>query len=340
LKNKLNKRNLVVIAVITLVIAIVLSSFVFLNYQNSYQGKVESIVYGDSITGSSALIYVAQNQKFFAENGIDFSIQKYTSGPNAINATKNSEVDVGYSSEFAFVGSSALKNENLSIIATVAKVEGYFLIARKDLGIQNPSDLAGKRVGVAIGTITQFYLGRFLELNNVESKTVTLVNMPFSQTVDALENGTVDAVVSFSPYSDQIQSQLAGNVVTWSAQSSQEGYGLIFCRDSWITQHPDLVVRFLKSLKQAEDYLVNNPTAAKSIFQKTLNRTEAETATVFSQVSFSLSLDQSLLLEMQDEAQWLISNNLTNATAIPNFLNYIYLDGLESAKTNSVTVIH
>ena len=60
---------------------------------------------------------------------------------------------------------------------------------------------------------------------------------------------------------------------------------------------------------------------------------------VWSQNQFSLSLDQSLLLAMQDEAQWLISNHLTNATTVPNFINYVYQDGLKSVKPSAVNII-
>jgi NitT/TauT family transport system substrate-binding protein len=42
---------------------------------------------------------------------------------------------------------------------------------------------------------------------------------------------------------------------------------------------------------------------------------------------------------MQDEARWMISSNLTNATAIPNFLNYIYVKGLETARPSAVNVL-
>jgi NitT/TauT family transport system substrate-binding protein len=60
---------------------------------------------------------------------------------------------------------------------------------------------------------------------------------------------------------------------------------------------------------------------------------------VWKQNQFSLSLDQSLILAMQDESRWLISNNLTNATSIPNFQNYIYIGGLNSVKPQSVNII-
>ena len=323
-----------------MVLAIVLSSFAYLNSQKPYAGNVESIVYGDLTTGSSALIYVAQAQNFFADNGINFTIQNYAAGPNTISAAMNNQVDIGYATEFAFLANSVLKNENLSIIATVDKFDAYFLVARKDLGIITPSDLNGKSVGVTVGTIAQFYLGQFLELNGINTNNVTIVNIPFSQTPEALENGTVDAIVTYSPYTDQIQAQLTSNAIVWSVQSNQEGYGLIFCRDSWLSQNPELVIRFLKALNQAENYLVSNPSAAENITQKALNRTDTEIAELWSQVSWPLSLDQALPLAMQEEAIWLVNNNQTNANSVPNFLNYIYFPGLEEVNPNAVTITH
>jgi NitT/TauT family transport system substrate-binding protein len=125
----------------------------------------------------------------------------------------------------------------------------------------------------------------------------------------------------------------------WSVQSNQEGYGLIFGSNSWISQNPDLVIRFLKALNQAENYLINNPSAAESITQKALDRTDAEITELWSQVSWSLSLSQSLVFAMQEESQWLIQNNLTTATTTPNFLNYIYVNGLESVNPDSVNIV-
>ncbi len=42
---------------------------------------------------------------------------------------------------------------------------------------------------------------------------------------------------------------------------------------------------------------------------------------------------------MDDEARWSIANNLTDKTVVPNYLDYIYLDGLEALKPEAVTII-
>ncbi len=41
---------------------------------------------------------------------------------------------------------------------------------------------------------------------------------------------------------------------------------------------------------------------------------------------------------MEDEARWMIANNLTNATAVPDFRRYLYTDGLNAVKTGAVNI--
>jgi NitT/TauT family transport system substrate-binding protein len=52
-----------------------------------------------------------------------------------------------------------------------------------------------------------------------------------------------------------------------------------------------------------------------------------------------VTLDQSLILAMEDEARWMIANNLTNATEVPDFRNYIYEEGLRAVRPGSVNII-
>jgi len=66
---------------------------------------------------------------------------------------------------------------------------------------------------------------------------------------------------------------------------------------------------------------------------------EAFTETIWSENQFSLSLDQSLVTAMEDEARWMIKNNLTKEKQVPDFLNYIYVDGLKAVKPEAVNII-
>ena len=94
------KRSLMILAVIILVVAIVLSSFVYLNSQQHYSGKAETITFGDLGVDSSELVYVAQNQHYFQQNGINFVIKTFETSTEADNAVLTNQVDIATSGEY------------------------------------------------------------------------------------------------------------------------------------------------------------------------------------------------------------------------------------------------
>jgi NitT/TauT family transport system substrate-binding protein len=96
---------------------------------------------------------------------------------------------------------------------------------------------------------------------------------------------------------------------------------------------------FLRSLAEAEEYAHTYPAEAQVIVQKWLDLDPDYMATVWKQNQFSLTLDQSLVLAMEDEARWMIWNNLTNATVVPDFRNHLYTGGLDVVKPGSVKII-
>ena len=127
--------------------------------------------------------------------------------------------------------------------------------------------------------------------------------------------------------------------VNWQLQSGQPVFGIIVGSNDWIANHPETIIRFWKSLSQAEEFLSRHPDEAKAIVQKRLNYDDAYTETVWPQYTFSLSLDQSLIAAMEDEARWMISNNLTTEKNVPDFLDYIYEDGLKAVRPEAVNII-
>ncbi len=332
------KRNLIVLSVVILIVAIVLSSFVYLNSQKSYKGPIESLVFGDLHTDSSELIYVAQDQHYFEANGINLTMKNYATGTEITSALTTNQINIGTSGEFPFVN-SVLAKQNLSTIASMDRFEAFYLIGRKDHGIQNTLDLRGKTIGVRSQSLGEFYLGRFLDLNGMNIHDITLKDTLPSQWVDSITNGTLDAIVVSQLYVADIQGKLSNNIEIWPVQNQQLAYGLVYASTNWISENPELVSRFLHSLVQAEDYLISNPENAKNTLKNHLSYSDAYLAQVWPNHRFSLTLDQSLILAMQDEAQWLISNRLTNAISTPNFLNYVYPNGLEVVKPESVNII-
>lgn len=157
--------------------------------------------------------------------------------------------------------------------------------------------------------------------------------------MNAVADGRVDAMSTAQPYANAASDRLGDNAVFWPAQSSQPVFSLIIAKDGWIAGHHELLARFLKSLAEAEEYFNTHPAESKVIVQKRLNLSAGYMDTVWQQNQFSLSLDQSLVLAMEDEARWMIKNNLTTERQVPNFLDYIHEDELKVIKPEAVNII-
>jgi NitT/TauT family transport system substrate-binding protein len=325
--------------VVVILVGISAVAFGSWSCHREYSGPAESITLGTVLLEPTAPIFVAEEQHLFTQNGLDITLKVYDTGLSAVNAMLNGEVDVAAPvAEYVMVA-KAFNKDKIQTIASIDEVDYTFIIGRKDRGIQAISDLTGKKIGVARGTVMEFYLGRFLELHGMNIKDVVLVDTKLSQTADAIIGGDIDAVISFAPYAYTAQNKLADNVVLWPVQSSQVFYSLVICRNDWITDHPELVNRLLKSLNRAEDYIVQHPSEARVIVQKRLNLDDAYMDTFWTEHRFSLSLDESLIAAMEDEARWTIANNITTEKQVPYFLNYICIDGLEAIDPEAVKII-
>ena len=332
------KKSLIAMIIVAAVIAAGMSLWILMSPRNKDSGKAESINFGTVPVAVAALIYIAQDQQFFAANRLNINVKDYDTGKASTEALLKGDVDMAWVAEFPFVG-RALAKEEISIIAIVGRYNEQVLFGLKDRGINTVADLKEKKIGIPRNTIAEFYLGRFLELNGMKIQDVSLVDVPPPQSMDAITRGNIDGVIVWQPYSSQIRARLADRAAAFPIQSSQPGYGTIACRNDWINGRPEIVNRFLKSLAQAEDYLTRNPAAAKTIVRKRLNYDDVFTETIWSENQFSLSLDQSLITAMEDEARWMIANKLTGEKKIPDFLDYIHLNGLKAIKPEAVGII-
>jgi NitT/TauT family transport system substrate-binding protein len=289
---------------------------------------------------STALFWIAEDRHFFRGNGINVTLRKYDSGAAALEGMMKGEADIAVGvTEYPLVG-KALQEADILALGNIDKGDFIYLVGRRDRGIEEVGDLRGKKVGTTFGTVAEFHLGRFLLLHGMDTQDVTLVDVKTPEGwVNAVADGDIDAIVTAQPYANVARDLLGTNAVFWQAQSSQPLFALVVATDDWITAHTGPAAGFLKSLAQAEEYLNTHPAEAMSIVQGRLNLEPGYMDTVWEQNRFSLTLDQSLVLAMEDEARWMMANNLTKATAMPDFRDHIDPQFLEKVKPGSVNII-
>jgi len=278
----------------------------------------------------NALIYVAANENYFAANGLAVTIEDLDTGAASLAALAKGEAQIAETAEFPLV-SAILAGGDLRVVAINDRFENDYLVFKKDSGITRFADLKGKRIGVTQNAIGAFYLDRFLVLNGMQPKDIILDDTKPTDFETALLSGRVDALVAWQPYVGRIEKAMADKVGVWPVQNKQQVYGLLVCNSTWLDGNATVVQRFLKSLRMARDFLVKHPGEAKAVVAKRLGLEAPYLESVWRSHQFDLSLDNSLVVAMEDEARWKIDKGDAKSTSLPDFVRTIYRQGLDAA---------
>jgi NitT/TauT family transport system substrate-binding protein len=286
----------------------------------------------------AALVFIAQDQGYFTASGLNVSIRPYGSGAAALAGMERSEVDLALCSEFPIVA-AAFRGDNVSVIANIDRYQSGFLVSRQDLGVVEATDLDHRRFGVEKGTLGEFRLYRFFSLNRLDPANTTVVQVPMPQSLDALANGSVDAVVVLGSDLTPAERRFGNSLIAWRVDTEQQGYSLLAGRREWVGSNPDELVRLLRALSMAESYAATHPDEAKFIVKKRLNLTDAYTTKIWPDHQFTITLDQSLILAMEYEGRWMAAGNLTSRSRVPNFLEYVNTDAMTAVRPVAVNII-
>ena len=326
-------------ALIILVIIFLSSiAFVFFNVPPSPPVPYQPLTIASGTMESSVLTLIADEKGYFQKYGLNVTLKAYPAGTYAVNELLSGNADLAYAAEFVGVANS-FQSPDLRIITTTAKINNLFLIIRTDRGISKPSDLKGKTIAVPKGSVAEFFLGRYLTLNGIDIHTITVLHLTPADVIKSVVAGDADAALIWEPYASQIEQQLGRNSTTWQAQSGQLYYWVTYARSDMIRDKPETIRNYLRALNDAETFLIAHQPEAKEILKRRLNVTDDSIDRIWKVYYFVLSLDQALIIEMEDEARWMAEQNMTGGKTPPSYLDMISQDAMREIKPSAVTII-
>ena len=302
-------------------------------------GPLEKIRIAYAESSDSALAQIAQVQGYYLQEGLEAIPQKYPYGKVALQAVLEDRADFATVAETP-VMFAVMKGANIAVIATILTTNrNCVVIARKDKGILAPSDLKHRKIATTFGTISEFFMDSFLLAQGISRKDMTVVNLQPDKMQEALATGVVDAVSAFSPYTVNIRKSLGDREITFFNEDIYTQTFNVVATREYISKNPENVRKVLRALVEAEEFARLEPAKAQQITADFCRIDKAVIHALWESENFNVSLDQVLVLSLEDESRWAIKNKLVPGAKVPNFLEFIYVDGLAAVQPQAVGLI-
>ena len=302
-------------------------------------GPPEKVTIAFAATTDAVLAEVAHVKGFFLQEGLEVTPHLQPYGKPALQEVLEGKADFATVAETPIMF-AIMKGEKISIIATIQSSDvDSAILARRDRGITTPEDLKGKRIAATLGTTSEFYLDAMLGVHGISRKDVKVVDLKAGEMADALARGDIDAVSVFTPYTVFAQKKAGDRAITFQDKNIYRWTFNVVAKQEFIRKNPDKVKQILRALVRAEEFVGENPPEAQKIVADFSGIETGIVRDSWADVSFSVTLDQPLILALEDESRWAIDGRLTGAREVPNYLDFIYFDGLKAVKPDAVRIL-
>ena len=322
MSNGINRQKFVVSMVVA---AIVLGMAGYLlQGQKQPQGSPEPFTKASiGISATSflpSLVRIAKENGYFQQEGVEVEVKGFPTGKMALNAMFSGEVDLGTVAGPPIALASFERDDFVVLGTIVDSAEHSRGLARKDRNITTLSDLAGKKVATTIGTTAHYFMTTALLTSDVSVSEIEMVNMKPKQMVSAITDGTVDAIFAWEPNISDAQKMLGDNALLFPFKGGYAATFNLVSKIDLLENDRGLIKKLLIALKNAEEFVAENREESIKMISSQINTDKKILDNLWDKYTFRLTLRQSLLLMLEDQAKWLIETKFINKKKIPNCL--------------------
>jgi ABC-type nitrate/sulfonate/bicarbonate transport system substrate-binding protein len=324
--------------------ALFLSTLLFIVFtidgcQQQKTSPPEKVTIAYSTAFNAVLAHIAFAKGYFKEEGLDAVPQSHAFGKLALDAVLDGKADIATAADtpimFAIMSGKSIKI--IAVIQTADRNSG--IVSRHDRGIMKPSDFKGKSIGVTRGTTSDFFTAAFLISQGIDTKKVKIIDTRPDEMIAALDTGKVDAVATWNPALTQLQKQLGNKVHTFYVNILYTENFCLAAQREYVKKNPETIKKVLRALIKAETFSRQHPEEARHLVAEFIKADKTILQEIWNSYNFRVILDQALLVDLEDQTRWAINNKLTSRRDMPNYLDYIYMDGLQAVKPEAVRII-
>lgn len=147
--------------------------------------------------GPNAGFIVAKDKGYFAEAGLDVSINQGKGSGSTAQIVASKAAQFGFADGFV-VGNSVSKGMKLKMVGGIFRKNPCAAMVLEESGIKTPKDLEGKTVGIATGSAQFQQWPAFVKGAGLDAAKIRVVNVDGAGASPALISGQINAVGGFA----------------------------------------------------------------------------------------------------------------------------------------------
>ncbi len=231
-----------------------------------------------------APMYVAIEEGYFEEEGIDLKLVTGFGADKTMTAVLTGEADIGFMGSESTVYTYAGGTDDYVVnFAQLTQRAGNFLVAREPIENFDWNMLKGKNVlGGRAGGMPEMVFEYILESNGIDPGEVNIdQSIDFGSTAAAFAGGQGEFTVEFEPHATSLEQQGKGYVVaSLGKDSGYVPYTAFSAKKSYIEKNSDTIQAFTNALQKGMDYVLSHsPEEIAKVIAPQFKETDIETIT-------------------------------------------------------------
>jgi NitT/TauT family transport system substrate-binding protein len=233
--------------------------------------------------GRESYAWVAKEQGFFAEAGIDVEIRpgSGTTENLGLLASGRAQFSANDLSAVMIVLGNGRYRADVRAVAAIQQRTLNSVTALAGTGVRTPRDLSGRTIGGVRGGAPWLLFPAYAKLAGLDPGTVTWVGVEAAQMPKLLATGSVDGVGQFVVARPSVEKAAGGRpaVVLPYSDVLTDLYGnALLASTKVLREDPDLVRRFAGALLAGLVYAIEHPEEAGQILRKYVPTADPATA--------------------------------------------------------------
>lgn len=211
-----------------------------------------------------APFFLGKKLGYYADEGINLDIQEGRGSAVTAQAVAAKSVNFGYIDVTTMIKAAA-KGAPLISTGVLFQLSPMSVMGFEEKGIKTPQQIIGKTVAVTPGDSMSQMWPIFLKANQIDPAKIKIVSGDAQTKLNAVMTGRADMLLGY--VMDQaIKLQDATGKKVYPIRFADSGVnqissGIIVNKD-WLTEHGDLVRRFMRASTRAVEASVKDPQAA------------------------------------------------------------------------------